>query len=133
MATLSGVNGTVKVGSNAILGIRNWKLTTAAKLGDYVSNETGGYTARSVGAKDGNGSFTVNIDQSRYLPYDEGDTVTLVLQIDAAGTSKITVPAIIEQIEFECDLDKPDPLVAVCTFKATAAWTYAGYFVASGV
>lgn len=133
MATLSGVNGTIKVGSTAILGVRNWKFTSQAKLGEYVANDTNGYTGRCVGAKDGSGSFNVDIDQSRYLPYDEGDSVTLVLQIDAAGTSKITVPAIVEQIEIECDLDKPDALVAVCQFKTNGAWTFAGYFAASGV
>lgn len=134
MATFSGVKATTKVGGNAIPGMRKWTFKTATKLSEYVSNETGGWSAQCKGARNGAGELRINLDSSRHLPYDDGDEVTLLLYPDSDNAvDYIEVPAIFEECQLEEDCDSSDPSLVVLPFKNQGTVTFYGKFVASGV
>lgn len=100
MANHTGVDGTVKVGSNAVAEVRNWSITeTAETIDDTVLGDTS--RTHQVGLKSWNGSMTCYWDESDtngQVALTAGASVTLHLlpegattgDVDYTGTATIT-------------------------------------------
>lgn len=123
----SGAGGSV----NGVTEITNWSLTKTSNNPAYASGATDGVKTRKPGVKDSNGSVQFKLPGSGALPYDEGEEVTLQL---ATGTgapgwaSPVTghtfnVPAIIDQIQLEVDVDNGEIVGGSFDFSGTGAIT----------
>lgn len=127
MATISGKDGKVKIGSTTLADITQWTLRTRANLAAYASSATAGYRRRVAGIKDGAGTLAGKLDPADPISddFDEGAAVTLLLHIDA--TRYYTVPALIESLELEVDIDRGEVVGWRAEFSTSGAWTKPDY------
>ena len=120
----SGKDGKVRIGASDLAEITGWTFNPTSNNPSWASSSTGGYKTRVAGVKDGSGSIEGKYDKTD--PIDdsikEGDCVTLELFQDA--TRKFIVPAIIEGMTFEQDMDDGEVVSWSADFATTGAWTY---------
>lgn len=127
MATISGKNGKVMIGSTTLADITKWDFTPTSNNPSYASSATGGFKTRRAGVKDGSGSLDFKLDLADPITddFDEGSAVTLLLYIDA--TRFHTVPAIIDSIAWSVDINDGDVVGGTAQFSITGAWTKPTY------
>ena len=127
MATISGKDGKVKIGSVTLADITHWTLRTNALLSSYASSATAGYRRRVAGVKEGSGTIDGKLDPADPISddFDEGSAVTLLLYLDA--TRYYTVPAVIESFRLEVDIDRGEVLGWHAEFSSSGAWTKPNY------
>ncbi len=127
MATISGKDGKVKIGSATLADITHWTLRTQATLSAYASSATAGFRKRVAGIKDGSGSLAGKLDPGDPISddFDEGAAVTLLLYIDP--THFYTVPALIESLQLEVDIDRGEVIGWRADFSTSGAWTKPDY------
>ena len=127
MATISGKNGKVMVGAAALADITQWTFNTTSNNAAYASSSTGGYKKRVAGVKDGSGNAAFKLDPADPITdaINEGDAVTLLLHLDA--TNFYSVPAVIDAVRLEVDIDTGDVVGGVAEFSANGAWTKPAY------
>ncbi len=127
MAVISGKDGKVMIGAGAVADITYWTLTTMALNPAYASSATGGYRKRVGGVKDGGGLIRGKLDLADAVTDDlnEGDTVTLLLYLNASKF--YTVPAVIDRLRFEVDIDTGDVVSWEADFSTSGAWTKPTY------
>ena len=79
MASFSGKNGKVIVGTSTLAEITHWTFQTRSENVAYGSSATGGFRRRVAGVKDGRGTIRGKLDPSDPTTdvFDEGDSVTL--------------------------------------------------------
>ena len=122
MPMLSGQNGKVLVDGVGVANITRWKFATRTEGPSYASSATDGFRKRLAGVRHGSGIVrflqdTVSPIQSQLT---EGDSVTLRLHIDTDAF--YSVPAVIEKIAIDTDIDSIDPVGGEFTFDTTGAW-----------
>ena len=124
MSVLTGNTGTVEAGSSTVLEITKWSFTTKSELTVWASNTSNGHKKRKGGTKDGTGSIEGKYDDSQPVEdiLEEGSEVTLTLVRDTGN--EITVPAVIEQLEFEVDVDSGAVQSWTASFGSNGAWSY---------
>jgi len=127
MATASGKDGKVVVGATTLAEITHWTFRTESNNVAYGSSATAGFRRRVAGIKDGRGTVRGKLDPADPLDsiFDEGDTVTLLLYVDA--THFYSVPALVDSVEFEVDIDRGDIVGWIAEFSADGAWTKPAY------
>jgi hypothetical protein len=127
MATISGKNGLVKIGSTTLAEITRWKLVTTANNPSYASSATQGWKTRREGVRDATGEIQFKLDLADPLTddFDEGDAVTLLLYLDA--TRFYTVPAIIDSLAWEVDINNGEVIGGTAAFGATGPITKPTY------
>jgi hypothetical protein len=127
MATISGKNGKVLIGSTALAEITDWTFHTTSVNHAYASSSTGGYRQRVAGVKDGGGSIGFKLDPADPITddFDEGSSVTLLLYIDA--THFYSVPAVMDSIQLAVDISSGDVLGGTAMFSANGPWTKPSY------
>ena len=127
MPTISGKDGHVKIGAADVAEITAWSLNTTSNNPAYASSSTGGYKRRVSGVKDATGSIAFKLDPADPVTddFDEGDHVTLLLYVDA--TRFYSVPAVIDAINLEVDIDSGDIIGGRAEFSANGAWTKPDY------
>lgn len=127
MATLSGKDGKVMIGGVALADITGWSLETTSANPAYASSSTGGYKKRLAGVKDAKGRMTFKLNAADPITDDlnEGDSVTLLLYLNA--TKFYSVPAIIDALRLEVDIDSGQVVCGVAEFSANGAWTKPSY------
>ncbi|MEE9603281.1 MAG: hypothetical protein V3V75_08255 [Thermoguttaceae bacterium] len=106
MAILSGKNGTLYISSSEITPVSNWRLRITSDNPNYAANDTGGWKQRAAGVRDSSGSFDVKVDSGGNCPVEEGDSITLKLHVDDTGNNYYEVPALIDRIEVEVDINE---------------------------
>jgi len=106
MAILSGKNGTLYISSSEITPVSNWRLQITSDNPNYAANDTGGWKQRAAGVRDSSGSFDVKVDSGGNCPVEEGDSITLKLHVDETGNNYYEVPALIDRIEVEVDINE---------------------------
>jgi len=121
MAVLSGKSGTVKEGTNTLAHITRWRLTHRANNSAWASSSTAGYKQRVAGVRDWSGSFAAVYDNATPLPVVVGNNYTLHLTTD--GTDEFTGPAIIDNLEFEVDIDDGKVIGWTAEFSGNGALT----------
>ena len=117
MAVLSGKNGTLFLGRTEITPVVNWKLVTTSHNPDYAANDTGGWKMRAAGVRDASGSFEIKAARRPHCPVEEGDASTLSLQLDDTGGNYYQVPAIIDKISVDVDINKGEIVAYVIEFS----------------
>lgn len=122
----SGKDGKVMIGATDLAHITSWSFNPVSNNPSWASSSTAGFKARVAGIRDGSGTIEGKYDKTD--PIDdrirEGDCVTLLLFQDA--TRKFTVPAIIDGMSFEQDMDDGDVVTWSADFSSTGAFTYPG-------
>jgi hypothetical protein len=127
MATFSGKDGTVKVGDAELAEITYWSFHTLSANAAYASSSSGGYKKRVPGVKDASGQIQFKLDPADAITgvINEGANVTLLLYLDA--THFFSVPAVIDAVQLEVDIDKGDVVGGTAVFSANGAWTKPTY------
>jgi hypothetical protein len=127
MATISGKDGKVLIGSTPLAEITDWTFHTTSVNHAYASSSTGGYRQRVPGVKDAAGNIGFKLDPTNPITddFDEGSAVTLLLYLDA--THFYTVPAVIDTIQLAVDISSGDVLGGTAMFSASGAWTKPSY------
>jgi hypothetical protein len=127
MATFSGKDGKVLIGATPLADITAWTLRTLSGNPAYASSSTGGYRKRVPGVKDAQGTVRFKLNPADPITddLDAGAAVTLLLYVDA--TRFYTVPAVIDALRLEVDIDSGDIVGGVAEFSANGAWTKPTY------
>lgn len=127
MAVISGKDGKVMIGAATVADITYWSFTTAAQNPAYASSATAGHRKRLGGVKDGGGVIRGKLDLADAVTddFNEGDAVTLLLHLNAAKF--YTVPAVIDRLRFEVDIDTGDVVGWEAEFSTNGAWTKPTY------
>jgi hypothetical protein len=117
------MNGDVKVTGTQVAEVKKWHFAPKANVPKYASNKTAGYKRAVAGVKEGAGSIDFVWDPSNPLTgtLDVGTAATLTLYINAAQF--YSVPAVIESITLDVDLDTGEIVGGNMTFVANGAWT----------
>lgn len=134
MSGFSGKGGKVKVGSTAIAEVTKWNFKPTSNNPSWGSSSSNGYKKRVAGVKDGSGSFDVKIDRSSLFlaTVKEGDEVTLNLYLEThfdnatppvEDSKYYIVPAIIDSVDVNVDVDNGEPVSATIEFSSNGAWT----------
>ena len=127
MSTFSGKDGKVLIGGSALADITHWLLRTMSHNSAYASSSTAGHKKRVPGVKDASGTIAFKLNTSDPISddLDEGDSVTLLLYLDA--TRFYSVPAVIDALKLEVDIDSGQVVGGVAEFSANGAWTKPAY------
>ena len=123
MAVLSGKDGTLYIGAAEITPVSNWRLSITSNNPDYAANDTGGWKKRAAGVRDCSGSFDVKVDDSGNCPVAEGDAATLKLHVDDTGSNYYEVPAIVDRIEVDVDINEGRIVSYAVDFSGNGAIT----------
>jgi hypothetical protein len=123
MPMLSGQDGKVLADSANVANITQWKFVSKAGGVSYASSATGGFRQRLPGVRQGSGSvkFVQDTASPIQVQLAEGDAVTLELYVDADNF--YSVPAVIETLALETDIDTDDLVAGEFTFETTGEWT----------
>lgn len=123
MATISGKDGSVSAGGSDVAEVTAWSLTTKARNPSYASSATGGWRTRRSGVRDAMGVVHFKLDFADPATdlLEEGTAVSLQLNLDA--TRAFVVPAIIDEIAWEVDVDDGDVIGGRAEFSATGPVT----------
>jgi hypothetical protein len=123
MATLSGKDGKVFRDAEAIADVTLWKFRSAAKNRAYASSATGGFKRTLPGVKQAGGrfAFLLNTASPQTDQLAAGDAVTLLLQITTDQT--FSVPAVIDSVEVDVNIDTAEVVGGVAEFSAAGAWS----------
>src|SRR5262245_22728997 len=105
MSLETGDDGKVVIGGTPLADITAGSLETAARSVSYASSASGGFRRRLPGVKEGRGQIRFQMDVANPLTnqFDEGTAVTLLLYLDA--TRFYTVPAVIDSLRIDVDID----------------------------
>lgn len=122
MAGISGKNGKIMIGANTVGEITGWRYTETSNNPAWSSSGTSGHKTRVAGVGDGSGSADFKYDPSD-TPESEGIVkgalLTLLLYINA--TVYHSVPAIVDSISYEVDVDEGETVSGTFDFSDTAA------------
>lgn len=127
MATISGKDGKIEIDSTQLADITSWTLNTTSNNAAYASSSTSGYKKRVPGVKDGSGSVQGKLDISDPITddFEEGSAVTLKLYIDA--TRFYSVPAVIDSLAIDVDIDNGDVVPFTANYSTDGAWSKPTY------
>ena len=106
MPILSGKDGTVLIDDVEVAQLTRWTLRRTSRNKAYTANDTGGAWKRTTGSKDATGRFLVQVTDSGSAPVEEGDAVTLELHVDDTDENYYRVPAVIDSVGTEVDVDR---------------------------
>jgi hypothetical protein len=117
MPVISGKNGTIYLNGGEITPVVNWKLTATSNNPEYAANDTGGWKKRAAGLRDASGSLELKASDERHCPLEEGDAATLALHLDRTGSNYFEVPAIIDKISVQVDIQKGEIVAYLVDFS----------------
>jgi len=117
MAVLSGKNGTLYLGTSEVTPVSNWRLVSTSTNPDYAANDTGGWKKRAAGVRDAAGSFEVKVTDNQNCPVEEGDMPTLKLHLDQTGNNYYEVPAVIDKISVDVDINRGEIVAYAIDFS----------------
>jgi hypothetical protein len=127
MSVESGKDGKVMIGAAAIADVTKWTLRTTSNNVAYASSSTGGFRRRVAGVKDGSGTIAFKLDVEDPITdeLEEGDAVTLLLYLD--DSRHYSVPAVIDALQWEVDIDRGEIIGGTAEFSIDGAWTKPTY------
>ncbi len=119
----TGDDGKVLIGGAPLADITAWSLETTTRSVAYASSATGGYRKRLPGVKEGHGRIRFRLDVASPLTnhINEGSAVTLLLYLDA--TRFYSVPAVLDSLQIEVDIDGGELIGGQADFSTDGAWT----------
>ncbi|MGC3972391.1 MAG: hypothetical protein QM775_35125 [Pirellulales bacterium] len=117
---LSGKDGQVLIGATPIADVTRWTLRTTARIVSYASNATGGHRATIAGNGSATGTIAFQLSTS-IPPPTAGQHAVLRLHLDA--THRYEVPAVIDTVELETDIDTGALIGGTASFMTDGPWT----------
>jgi len=130
MAAFSGRKGSVQKNGVAIAEVLSWTFNPTSNNPSWASSSTPGYKQRKPGVKDGSGSCTVKFDSSSgvgvqaFLHYGAAeDEVALTLKLYLNDTLFFSIPAVIDGISYEVDINDGEVVEASFDFSINGEWT----------
>ena len=123
MPMLSGQDGKIIADSVEVANITRWKFETKSNTLAYASSATGGFRERLPGVRHGSGTVLFVLSDAAPVPDQlaDGDQVTLKLYVDA--DSFYSVPAVIETLSLDVNVDTGNPVDGQFKFATAGAWT----------
>lgn len=123
MAAVSGQYGKIVIGSSNVVECMGWSFKRAPSIKPYASCATSGYKKRVVGTREGSGNLKGMQDPSDPIEnfFVDGSSVTLKLYYTAAKF--YSVPAIIESLDIDVDIDDGSPVPWAADFGTDGGWT----------
>jgi hypothetical protein len=123
MAGLSGKNGKVQSGGADLAEVTHWTFNPTSNNPAWHGSGGGGTKQRVAGVKDGSGTVDFKYDDADKIhdAINEGDSVTLNLYVDA--NSFFAVPALVDGISYDVDIDDGEAVSGTIDFSANGAWT----------
>ena len=112
MTVKSAKSGTGTWDGTALDDVTNIDLNLASDVKEYASSATSGQKSRRAGHSDSSGSFTMKADT---VPFDEGDSGTLILTSDGSEVL-FTGTAMIIDIGFSVPVESGDIVEANVTW-----------------
>lgn len=131
MSDIAGILGTLYVDDVEKSPVTQWDLTIVSDNKSYAANDTAGWKKRVAGIKDSRGSFVIHVDSTGNAPVSEGDSITLKLHIDNSGNNYYTVPAMIDEIKTNCNINAGNIIALQITFSGNGALTKNGILAES--
>ncbi|MDA7977506.1 MAG: hypothetical protein MPJ50_01895 [Pirellulales bacterium] len=127
MGLITGDEGKVLADGTPIADITGWTFRTSVARRNYSSSKTDGYERSVPGAVSGRGAFGFQLDLANPLTdlLEEGSQVTLQLHVDASRY--YGVPALIEMMELDVDVNGDGMVGGRAEFTADGAWTKPDY------
>ena len=121
----SGKDGDVKVGATQAQEARHWTFKPKADNKSYASNKTAGYKRRVAGVKEGTGTVAGAWDAANPITtmMDVGTGLTLLLFLNA--TINFSVPALIDDLTVNVDIDNGEIVSWDANYGTNGAWTNA--------
>lgn len=130
MAAFSGRKGSVQANGVAVAEVINWSFNPTSNNPAWASSSSPGYKQRKPGVKDGSGSVTVKFDDSSgagvqdFLQYGAAeDEVALTLKLYLNDTQFFSIPAVIDGISYEVDINDGEVVEASFDFSINGEWT----------
>ncbi len=123
MTMQSGKDGKVLSGATPIADVVRWTFRTMTRSVAYASNKTAERVRQVPGARSGSGTiaFQFNPAAPATSPLAAGSAVTLLLHLDA--TKHYEVPAVIEHVELQVDIDTGALIGGSAQFATDGVWT----------
>jgi len=133
MAYLSGKNGTLKLGGNAVAHIRNWTIDDTSNNPTFATNATSCAKTRIAGVKDSTGTFEYVIDDGAgSVPLVSGSTATAQFHIDGTDSNYYECGIIIDSAGNGADINDGGEVVVTYNWGGTSVLQYNGLVTASG-
>jgi len=126
MSVFSGKSGTLYIDAAEVTPVSNWSLSVTSDNRTYAANDTAGWKRRVAGVRDCRGTFECMLDDEGNVPCFEGDAVTLQLHVDDSGSNYFTVPAVVDRIDVECNIQDGEVLALHIEFSGNGAVTRSG-------
>ena len=122
MTMQSGKDGKVLSGATPIADVVRWTFRAMARSVAYASNKTGERLRQVPGTQSGTGTiaFQFNAASPATSPLAAGSAVTLLLHLDA--TKYYEMPAVIEQLELQVDIDTGALIGGSAQFATDGIW-----------
>lgn len=127
MGLITGDEGKVLSDGTQIADITGWMFRTSVSARRYSSSATAGHERQLAGAASGRGSFTFQLDLANPITdeLEEGSHLTLRLHVDASRY--YSVPALIESLQIDVNVDDDAMVGGRAEFAADGAWTKPSY------
>ncbi|NQT36195.1 MAG: hypothetical protein HQ581_01820 [Planctomycetes bacterium] len=132
MSVISGKDGTLYLGEDEVTPVTNWRLVKTSDNKNYAANDTGGAKKRVAGVKDCSGTLEIKADDTANVPVEEGDAVALKLHVDDTGNNYYDVPAMIDRIEVDVDIDRGEIVAYFVAFSGNGTITANGILSTTG-
>lgn len=129
MAVFSGNGGSVSAGGD-VAEVTKWTAEESAAIDKFGSSSSGGWKNGVAGTKDIKGSVEAKIDAAEGMPFDAGDSVSMVLT--AVTGSTLSGTALIASISYETDIDTGKAVGFTANWEGVGAWSKAGAFAGGG-
>lgn len=117
MASLSGKNGTLRIGGSDVFHVSRWQIEKRAQNRAYSANDTGGARRRVAGVRDCGGSLEIKATDATPIPVSEGDLVDLALHADATGENCYGLSAVVDAVRTEVDISDGSPVAYAIEFS----------------
>ena len=124
MSAISGKDGKVQIDAADAAQITGWTFNPTSNNPAWASSDTNGFKDRVGGVKDGSGSFEAKYDDASEVwdTITEGSEMSLGLFLHA--TVSITVPAIVDGINYEVDINDGEVVAVTVDYSTRGEWTY---------
>lgn len=123
MTMQSGKDGKVLIGATPIADVVRWTFRGTARSVAYASNRTEEHLRHVPGTQSGSGTIAFQFNPA--APATEqlaaGSKVVLLLHLDAARHYE--VPAVIEHLELQTDIDTGALIGGSAQFATDGVWT----------
>ena len=131
MATISGKDGKILVGTSDYAELRNWNFTPSSNNPQFGSSSSAGHKKSVAGVKSGTVSFAQVLEtvDAIYESVKPGDAVVLLLYEIKDNTAVSpdrfwSVPARIESLAVDVDVDDGGEVTVGVEATTNGAWTY---------